>query len=238
VTLALEFGLLIVGAYLVGSIPMAYLVAKWYRGEDIRKYGSGQVGASNLFRSFSKPLGITVGLYDLGKGILMVWIAQLLGMTLIMQLAIGSAVIIGHNWPVFLRFNAGRGLATTVGICLFLLPWGLIPFIAIALFTLVIGSSPLPMLLAMMSLPVTSWVLQYLGRPQPLTLTLGLTFLLLLMVIRRLSAPRTLAATPVSTREFLLTRLLFDRDIKDGKTWIHRKPSGSPKPKEKKDLEK
>jgi glycerol-3-phosphate acyltransferase PlsY len=232
--LALEAGLLIVGAYLLGSVPMAYLVAKWYRGEDLRNYGSGQVGASNLFRSFSKPLGISVAVYDLGKGVLMVWIAQQLGMALVLQLAVGAAAIIGHNWSVFLRFNAGRGLAATVGICFFLLPWGLIPFAAIAALTLVIGSSPLPMLLAMMSLPITSWVLQYLGRPQPLALTLGLTFLLLLMVIRRLTAPRTSAAASAGTCEFLLTRLLFDRDIRDGKAWIYRKPQDSLKSKEKK----
>lgn len=225
--LASESGLFILGAYLVGSVPMAYLVARWYRGEDIRKYGSGQVGASNLFRSFSKPLGLAVGLYDLCKGVILVWIAQVLGMTLILQIAVGAAVIIGHNWSVFLRFNAGRGLAATVGICFFLLPWGLIPFAAIAALTLVIGSSPLPMLLAMLSLPVTSWVLQYLGQPQPLTLTLGLTFLFLLLVIRRLTAPRTSPTVSVSTGQFLFTRLLFDRDIKDGKAWIFRKPQNS-----------
>ncbi len=121
----LEFGLLLVAAYLVGSIPMAYLVVKWRYGEDIRQYGSGQVGASNVFRSFSKPLGVLVFIYDVGKGVLMVWIAHGLGMGLALQVAIGLAVIVGHNWPVFLHFNAGRGLATTIGVAFYLLPWGL-----------------------------------------------------------------------------------------------------------------
>ena len=235
IILPLEFGLLIVAGYLVGSIPMAYLVARWYKGQDLRKYGSGQVGASNLFRSFSKPLGVMVGAYDFGKGVLMVFIAQILGLSLLMQVVIGAAVITGHNWPIFLKFNAGRGLATTAGISLFLLPWGVIPFAVIASLTLVIGSSPLPTLLAMASLPVTSWALQYLGHPQPLVLTLGLTGLLLLMVLRRLTAPRTSAAASASTRDFIVTRLLFDRDIKDGRTWIHRKPQDNLNSKHKND---
>jgi acyl phosphate:glycerol-3-phosphate acyltransferase len=232
----LKLGLLLVAAYLYGSVPMAYLVAKWSRGIDLRKYGSGQVGGSNVWRSVSKPLGVAVGLHDLFKGALIVWIAQLLGLTLIMQIAVGVAVIVGHNWPVFLNFNAGRGLATTAGVGLFLscwngqefLPWALIVFFCLALGTLVVGSSPLPLLLAVASLPVTSWVLRYFGHPQPLSLTLGLVLLLILMITRRLTAPKSAESTLINKREFYTNRLLFDRDIRDGQTWIHRKPDGSP----------
>jgi acyl phosphate:glycerol-3-phosphate acyltransferase len=232
---AAKFAVLLVAAYLYGSIPWAFLVAKWYRGIDLRKFGSGQVGGSNLYRSVSKPLGIVVGLHDLFKGALVVWIAQLLGLTLVMQIAVGAAVIVGHNWPVFLGFNAGRGLATTAGVGLFLLPWGIIPFVLIALVTLVIGSSPLPLLLSVASLPLTSWVLQYFGRPQPLALTLGLTFLLVLMIVRRLTAPKSAGSEHINRRELYTNRLLFDRDIRNGKAWIHRKPQDSPEVQNQKD---
>ncbi len=218
-----EFGLLLTASYLIGSIPMAYLVVKWRYGVDIRKYGSGQVGGSNVFRNFSKKLGVVVFLYDFIKGILMVGIAQLLGMDIALQMAIGLAVVIGHNWPVFLRFNAGRGVATTVGIGLFLLPLGIPGFIFCALFTLFIGSSPLPLIFAIASLPITSAVLH-----EPQALTLGLTVLFLLLIIRRLTAPRTAESFSVSTRELLLNRLLFDRDIRDANAWMNRRPDKRP----------
>ena len=143
------FCLLLICAYLVGSVPMAYLVAKYRFKQDIRKFGSGQVGGSNLFRSFSKKYGVLVAVYDIFKGIIMVLLAWLLGMDVWMQVAIGLAVIIGHNWPVFLKFNAGRGLASTVGVAFVLFPMGIPSFLIFALITLFVGSSPLPMLLAM-----------------------------------------------------------------------------------------
>jgi acyl phosphate:glycerol-3-phosphate acyltransferase len=221
----LEFGLLLVAAYLVGSIPAAYLAVKWYRGVDIRKYGSGQVGGSNVFRSFSKPLGITVGLFDLFKGIIMVLIAYFLGMGIGMQVAVGLAVVVGHNWPIFLSFNAGRGLATTAGICFYLmyendiLLWAVAVFIFLALFTFVIGGSPLPTLAGVAAMPVVSAAFG-----KPLALTLGLTAFLLLMIVRRLTAPKTAESCTIKARALYLNRFLFDRDIKDGNTWIRRLP--------------
>ncbi|MBN1190857.1 MAG: glycerol-3-phosphate acyltransferase [Dehalococcoidales bacterium] len=211
--------ILFIGAYLLGSMPMAYLVVKLVYKVDIRKYGSGQVGGSNVYRSFSKKLGILVGIYDIGKGVLIVWIAQLLGLGIGAQALAGIGVIIGHNWPVFLRFNAGRGLAATVGVGLFLLPMGFPAFLFCAVFTLLIGSSPLPLLCAVATLSITS-----LGLNKPLELTLGLAALFVIMVIRRLTAPRTSKSQQVSKWELYKTRFLFDRDIKDGNTWINRKP--------------
>ena len=137
--MAIAFILLLVSAYLVGSVPTAYIVARWRRGIDIRQYGSGNVGASNLLRSSGKGLAILVTIVDLGKGILMVWAAQAAGLNIAQQVAVGLAAVIGHNWPVFLRFSGGRGLLTTLGIAFFLplangplVPWALIVFLAIA----------------------------------------------------------------------------------------------------------
>jgi len=198
---------------------MAYLVAKYRFKQDIRKFGSGQVGGSNLFRSFSKKYGVLVAVYDIFKGIIMVLLAWLLGMDVWMQVAIGLAVIIGHNWPVFLKFNAGRGLASTVGVAFVLFPMGIPSFLIFALITLFVGSSPLPMLLAIASLPLTS-----LAMGESLSLTIGLSILWLLMVIRRLSAPKTERSKLVSKKQLYINRFLFDRDIRDAKAWIFHKP--------------
>jgi acyl phosphate:glycerol-3-phosphate acyltransferase len=220
----IKFAVFLVAAYLIGSIPMAYIVTKRRYGANIRQYGSGQVGASNVYRSFSKRTGIAIGLYDIFKGILLVWIASLVGLDINMQVAIGIAVIAGHNWPVFLHFNAGRGLATSVGVGLYLLPLGLPPFIFCAIFTLFVGSSPLPLLASMVTLPLTSWALD-----KPLAVTLGLTAIVIILIVRRLTAPKTARSALVSTRQLYLNRLFFDRDIRDGKAWITSRPANNNK---------
>jgi acyl phosphate:glycerol-3-phosphate acyltransferase len=212
-----KFGLLLAVSYLIGSIPLSYLVVKWRYGVDIRQHGSGQVGASNVFRTFSKPLGILVGAFDVGKGALMVWIAHLLGLGLAFEIGVGLAAIAGHNWPVFLHFNAGRGIATTIGVVAYIFPWGLVFFVAVVIFTLLIGSSPVPILIGMAAMPLASWLMG-----EPMTLTLGLTGLFLLMIFRRISAPRSSRSASVSNWELLLNRFLFDRDIRDAKSWIRR----------------
>jgi len=127
---AIELGLLILGAYLLGSVPAAYLAAKWSRGIDIRRFSDGNVGATNLLRFTSKRIAIPVIIFDVGKGAVMIWAAQLLGLDTTQQITVGLAAIIGHSWPVFLRFNGGRGMLTTLGVVFILVPWlGLIALI-------------------------------------------------------------------------------------------------------------
>ncbi len=217
--MVIESVLVLVAAYLVGAIPLAFLVVKWRYREDIRRRGTGGVGASNVFKSFSKPLGVVIFFYDIGKGVLMVWIARWLGLALYMQVAVGLAVIAGHNWPVFLRFNAGRGLATTIGVAVYLFPWGIWFFIGGAAFTLILGSSPLPVLVGVVAMPVASWALD-----QPIEITLGLAALCVVLILRRVTAPRNPNSAPVNMRELLINRLFFDRDSRNGKAWISIKP--------------
>jgi len=220
-----EFGLLIVGAYLLGSVPAAYLVAKWSRGIDIRQYGSGNIGASNIFRSTSKWLAIPVTIFDVGKGILAVWMAQLLGLEVLEQLIVGLAAILGHNWPVFLRFQGGRGIFTSLGVILILSPIiGLIILVGAYSFA-PFRKLSLGVLIALVSLPILTWFLgQPLGVEEKLTVALGYLAILVIAVLKRLTAPRTSVTVSVSTGQLLVNRLLFDRDIRDREAWIHRTP--------------
>lgn len=211
----ITFILLIIAAYLIGAIPTAYLVVKWRYKKDIRLYGSGSVGASNVFRNFSKTLGLLVFVWDIAKGVLVVWIAQLLQMPPIYQSGVALIVVIGHNWPVFLNFNAGRGVATTLGAAAMLMPWVVILFVVLEIISLIVRNSPTFVLIGFALMPVLSWVLN-----APGAITLGLLGLFLILVIRRLTAPRTERSKSVKTGELLLNRLLFDRDIRDGKAWI------------------
>ena len=217
----IKFIPLIIGAYLVGSIPFAYLVAKWRRGIDIRQYGSGNVGAANVLAVVSKRWSIAVTIFDVGKGALMVWIAQLLGLSAAQQATVGIAAIIGHNWPVFLRFQGGRGIFTSLGVIAVLEPWlGLIALVFPYLFA-PIRQVSLGVGLVLIILPVTSWFAsQPLGVAEPLSITIGILVILLIVVVRRLSAPRRPISASVPTGELIINRILFDRDIRDRKAWI------------------
>jgi glycerol-3-phosphate acyltransferase PlsY len=216
---------LILGAYLLGSVPVSYIVAKLSRGIDLRQYGTGQVGAGNLWRLTSWRLALPIAIFDLIKGLVMVWVAQLMGLDVTQQLAVGLAAIIGHNWPVFLRFSGGRGVGTTIGVII-ILPiindmtlWGTVAFLTILIIgTLIMRSSPVPVFVGVAVLPLVSWFYE------PLSVTLGFLAMFLIIVIKRLTAPRSGEAALVGKGRLLLNRLLFDRDIMDRKAWMYRVP--------------
>ena len=220
--MAIWFALML-AAYLLGSVPASYLAAKWFRGIDLRQYGTGQVGAGNLWRVTSWRLGLPVGLFDLSKGLVVVWVAQLAGLTIAQQIVVGLAAIIGHNWPVFPRLHGGRGIGTAIGVIFILpfinemTPWITVTFLAILIIgTLIIRSSSLPVLIGVVALPLVSWF------QESLSVTLSFLAIFLIIVIKRLTAQRPVSA--VSKGELLLNRLLFDRDIKDREAWMYRVP--------------
>jgi len=212
-----ESVLLAIGAYLLGSVPASYLAAKWSRGIDIRQNGSGHVGASRIWRLTSKKVAVTVVLFDFGKGIGMVVLAQHLGIGISGQVAVGLAAIVGHNWPVFLNFNGGRGILTAMGIIsIWWLPWGPVTFLAGAALTLLGKGSPLPVLIGIGALPVVSW-----GLGQPLVVIIGFLVLFLIVVIRRLTAPLSAEAAAMNRKQLLINRFLFDRDVREQETQLH-----------------
>ncbi len=203
-------------------------MARWSRGIDIRQYGSGNVGASNVLVATSKWLAALVTVFDIGKGVVMVGAAQALGLGVAQQVTVGIAAIIGHNWSVFLRFSGGRGILTTLGVLVILVPW-LVPIAAIVTFSLApFRQLALGVLVTLVSLPLFSWFLsQPLGIEERLPITLGFLAVLCLAVFKRLTASRTSLTASVSLGELLTNRLLFDRDIRDRQAWIHRTPYGA-----------
>jgi acyl phosphate:glycerol-3-phosphate acyltransferase len=106
--------LAIVGGYLLGSLPFGYWVPRLVRGEDIRTKGSGNIGASNVFRVYGRSLGVPVALLDLAKGFVAALIGLWAGGALIGVLA-ASAAMVGHARPVFLRFQKGGKMVATAG---------------------------------------------------------------------------------------------------------------------------
>jgi len=219
----IEFVLLIVGAYLLGSVPAAYLAVKWSRGIDIRMEGTGTVGAANVLRLAPKWLAIPVTIFDIGKGALTVWVAQLLGLDAAEQVTVGVITVIGHNWPIFLRFQGGRGIFTTLGVIAMLSPWLGLIMLVLAYIMAPLRQLSLGVFLALASLPIFSWFLsQPLGIEERLPITLGFVALFLIGMAKRLITPRTPLSKSVPLGELLLNRLLFDRDIRDREAWIHQ----------------
>jgi len=216
--------LLIIGAYLIGSIPFSYLAGK-SKGVDLRKHGTQQVGGGNLWRTASKKLGFTVGMWDFFKGMLMVLVAWRLGLDAGQQLAVGLGAVVGHNWPVFLRFHGGRGIATCLGIIIILplvndiAPWPSVAFFAAAILTIIFTHrSPVPILVGMLMLPVFSAIFH-----ETLAVTMGFLAMTLIVIIKRLAAQTTAEGRKIGMGRLLWNRLLYDRDIGDRKIWVQRR---------------
>ncbi len=117
-----ESALAIIVGYLIGSIPFAYIAGRLIKGVDIRRVGGGNMGAANVMREVGTAAGIGVLIADIAKGAIAVLIAQQLSESLIITFIAGLAVVVGHNWPVFLKFSGGRGGATTIGVFFALVP--------------------------------------------------------------------------------------------------------------------
>jgi glycerol-3-phosphate acyltransferase PlsY len=152
-------------------------------------------------------------------------------MTIAQQIAVGLAVVAGHNWPVFLRFNGGRGIGTALGLIV-AFPvlngypaWDIAVFVGIIVLGIVLlRSTPLPVLIGLAALPAISHVLG-----EPAEIGYGFMALLAIVIIKRLTANRPVGQTR-SKWLVLLNRFLFDRDIRDRKAWMYRTPTGKSKP--------
>jgi glycerol-3-phosphate acyltransferase PlsY len=108
-------------AYLIGAIPVGFIVARWSGGVDIRRAGSGNIGATNVLRTLGKLPAVATLLGDVAKGYLAVWVAGAFGEW---GRPVGAVLaIVGNCWPVFLAFRGGKGVATGFGAFLALAPW-------------------------------------------------------------------------------------------------------------------
>ena len=111
----MTFGLLVPLCYLMGAIPFGLLISRLVRRIDVREYGSGNTGASNVLRAAGVGPALAVLVLDTGKGVLAVVLARMIDPSPSLVVAAALAVLIGHNWSVFLRFRGGKGSATGIG---------------------------------------------------------------------------------------------------------------------------
>jgi len=124
-------------AYLLGAIPFALLLTRWNTGVDVRRVGSGNPGAANVWRSIGPALGLSVLVLDCAKGAAAVMIARAAGLDRESQALAGLAVVLGHVFPPWLRFHGGKGVAAAAGAFLVVSPIAL--GIAFAVFAIAVG---------------------------------------------------------------------------------------------------
>lgn len=123
--------MLIVLAYLCGSIPIGYLLVKWKKGVDLRKRGSGNIGGANVSRILGKRWGIFSGLGDAAKGWIPTFLAINLGAPPLIIIEVAFAAIIGHCFPLWLKFRGGKGMSTLMGTLLAISPLSLLILLGI-----------------------------------------------------------------------------------------------------------
>lgn len=171
----LACGLLILFAYLLGSIPTGYLLGRYLKGIDIREHGSGSTGATNVLRTLGKPAGIAVLVIDLLKGIGAIALAQGIYATnfnpfpeawkpWLVTLA-GIAAVIGHSNSVFLNFRGGKSVATSLGVLLMMCPW--VGLGTLGSFFVVLGVSRIVSLSSMTGAIAVTFLMIFFKQPLP-----------------------------------------------------------------------
>jgi acyl phosphate:glycerol-3-phosphate acyltransferase len=200
-----------VAAYLLGSVPFGFLVAK-AKGIDIRSVGSGNIGATNAMRVLGKPAGIFVLLMDVLKGYAAcAWLAPLIfnwlaphfsglfvyfqnepaELQLRIKVIAGIAAVLGHNYTCWLKFKGGKGIATTAGVYLALAPWAvLVALIVFILAVFITKYVSVGSILAAIALPLTVWIMS----PQSLFLCIVTTALGALAIYKHKSNIQRLMA--------------------------------------------
>jgi glycerol-3-phosphate acyltransferase PlsY len=161
---ALAITITIIGAYLLGSIPSAYIAGRLIKGIDIRQVGSRNMGAMNTFYNVGIASGTTVLFADIGKGAAAIALAQWLVDSNLVMFFAGAVVVLGHNFPLWLGFKGGKGGAPLIGTLIYLMPWG-IP-IGLAIFLLMLMIIRFPTLsygIALLSFPFVAWLIYHRG---------------------------------------------------------------------------
>jgi acyl phosphate:glycerol-3-phosphate acyltransferase len=177
--------------YFLGSIPTGFILGSW-AGVDVRRHGSGNVGATNVARVVGKRVGIYTLIADVAKGLIPVVIALHVGLATPISALVGVAAFLGHLFPVFLRFKGGKGVATALGVFTALAP--LATLVLIALFAAVLALNrtvSLSSMIAAAAAPVVFWWFSY----DPAIIATGALLAAMIILRHRSNIQRLLAGT-------------------------------------------
>jgi glycerol-3-phosphate acyltransferase PlsY len=203
----LSIALALVGSYLLGSFPTAYVVGRLRKGFDIRKVGTRNMGAMNVIYNVGITYGIIVLLVDIAKGVAAVFLARWLEVPFTIQLVAGAIAVIGHIFPIFLGFRGGKGGAVSIGVFASLMPWA-VPF-GTGIFLLVLLITRFPTLsysLALCCTPFVAWLTYH-----SVTLVIFSVILLLILLVRYLPRIMEMRSTGGNWHRVLLRKNIKDR---------------------------
>jgi len=204
---ALFIAIALVAAYLIGSFPPAYIAGRLIKGIDIRQVGTRNMGAMNVFYQVGFAAGFLVLAVDVGKGAAAVALARWLGVPEIAAWLAGAAAVIGHGFPVFLKFRGGRGGATCIGVLVFLMPWAIPIYLAIFGIALLLTRFPtVSYSIALLCFPFIGWLIY--NQWELAVYSVGL---LLLPAIKYIPRIREMRAKAGGWRHVFLRRGLKDR---------------------------
>jgi glycerol-3-phosphate acyltransferase PlsY len=191
-------------AYLLGSIPTGYLLYRIFRRQDIRSFGSGNIGATNVLRAGGAGLGVATFILDVLKGCAAVWLGGYLASLWMPTVPLRTAeafaalcAVLGHMFPIWLKFRGGKGVATGFGVFLVVSPWAALS--AIGVFAVVLAISryvSISSIVAAFSFPIFAWFLVTGSRP-PFFFIAGALVSLLIIVKHHTNIRRLIDGTEV-----------------------------------------
>lgn len=198
--------LLLIVAYLLGSIPFGYLITKYTTRKNLMEIGWKKNSGSNVFKNVGLWQGIFTFIFDVAKGFLAVYLVRYFGFSELFQVFCGVLAIAGHNWSIFLGFKGGRGLAALIGALLVISPLVLVISLIPCIIFAIIWTASIGTLLAFLTGIIFSF--SFKGYEMA-----GLLMLISLIpvLIKRLSPIKDLQNNP-DYRELLENRLIFDQD--------------------------
>jgi glycerol-3-phosphate acyltransferase PlsY len=191
-------GLFVLLGYVLGSIPFGYLLVRARSGGDVRAMGSGNIGATNVARTAGMSTGVATLLLDAGKGYFAVWLAgHFSGGNIRIMMYAGLAAILGHVFPVWLKFSGGKGVATALGVFL-MISWAAVAA-AVAIFAIVVlfwRYVSLASVSAAAALPLLVYLLYAPGHAPPAAVTAGTLLVAALVIVKhRENIERLIAGT-------------------------------------------
>lgn len=181
------------GAYLLGSTPTSFVVARLFAGKDLREFGSKNLGATNLYRLMGWKGAVPAGLFDVAKGMVPVLLAAGTGSPAWFPLLVGACAVIGHVFSPFVGFKGGKGVATAAGVFLGLAPLAILA--ALVVFAIVVKLSGYVSLGSMTAAAVFFATIPVFYPGSTILLASGATILAFIVFTHRANVTRLLAGT-------------------------------------------
>ena len=213
--------ILVAGSYLVGSIPLAYLMGRATKDIDIRNYGSGSVGTSNVWRHVGRWASFPSAAFDVFiKGSLPVYLAGVVSDNSWGVIACGLAAVIGHNWSIYIRFSGGRGIAVAFGLLIVLALQVAIASVSVTTIGwLIFRSSAIWVGIGILALPL--WSAYFNEGLHIISLSVGIVGI---VAVKRIMPNATLGLAKIGNRSLYIRRLIHDRDVDNRDEWVTRAP--------------